>query len=406
MEPSPRKPGGKSLFVMVGDVSADRHTSRVIDELKKSAPDLHVWGGGGNAMRDAGVELLRNCEDVTVIGIVELVGRAAFFYKLRQQLLSEVEKRRPDAVLLVDMGTFNLQLSKDIKSRYPDVPILYFISPQIWGSRPWRVNTMAKTIAKVLVIFKFEEKIYQDKGVAARFVGHPLLSNIPTEILTREEFCQQNKLNPEQPIISIFAGSRRKEVTDFSPVVLQAVKELLDERPDLQFLISASDVKLRVIFEAAIKKAKLDHLLGDRMHLFAAQHNYEMMKAADLVWTKNGTTALEVTIIGAPMLVFYRAMWLSYILFCIFKLVKTATWANMMHGSSLVPELYQLDCRAQQLVKYTRDWLAVPQLRAEVRQELLTLRAQLGQGEYAKNVADEIVSLVNATGEKPREATG
>lgn len=389
-------PDSKSLFVMVGDMSADQHTAHIIAKLKRESPDVHVWGCGGPAMIAQGLEALHNCEDFTIIGIFEVFKHLRFFIKLRAQLLKEITRRKPSAVMLVDMGTFNLQLSVDIHKRFPDLPILYFISPQVWGSRPWRMNTMAKTISKVLVIFPFEELIYEKKNIPARFVGHPLLKNIPSseELKTRDQFSGAHGLNPQKTIVAVFPGSRRKEVHDFMPMILSAIRTIHSDRPDIQFVISQVTEPLGEIVKGNIARAKMNDQLGKTLFPVVASDNYNLMHVADLVWVKSGTTALEVTLFGKPMLAFYKADWASYFVWCMFKRVKYIVWPNMLAGEGLVPELIQLDCRAEQLVKYTRDLLDVPTLRSQISARLLTLRDQLGQGDYAANVAEEILCAI------------
>jgi len=394
------QPTGQSLFVMVGEKSADRHAAPAMAMLKRLRPELKIWGAGGSAMEAAGVELLRNCEEFAVIGIVEVWARLLRFYKLRNQILEAIAQRKPDVILLIDMGAFNLQLSKDLRKRFPKLPILYFISPQVWASREWRINTLARTVTKMLVIFPFEEKVYLQRGVPAKFVGHPLLTTMPdsTKLKSRQEFCADVGLNPDHPIIGIFAGSRQGEVRTFGDTLMQAVQELHEQYPSMQFVFSAGDPRLEKILNGCMKKAKLEFLLGKELHILDSTHNWHLMNACDLLWAKSGTTTLEAALVGKPMICFYGGMWLSYFLFMGFKRIKRVAWPNVLAGELLVPELFQLDCRAEQLVRYTRDLLDVPALRQEMSQKLLRLQAQLGQGDYASNVANEVISILDGSG--------
>ena len=163
--------GKPNLMVYVGDHSADIFTARVFARLKQYLPDLHIWGVGGTKMKESGMELLYDSSDFAVLGIFQVVHKLAFFFKMRQHLLDEIARRKPDLILLVDNGGFNVQFANAIRKINKDVPIYYFISPQIWGSRPWRINAM-KSLTKVLTIFPFEPPIYKAKGIAATFVGN------------------------------------------------------------------------------------------------------------------------------------------------------------------------------------------------------------------------------------------
>ncbi|HEY9730617.1 MAG TPA: lipid-A-disaccharide synthase [Drouetiella sp.] len=386
----------KSLFVMVGDPSADRNAARMIAELKKSAPDLKIWGCGGSTMAGEGVEILHNCEDFTVIGAVEIVKRARFFINLEKQIVQELIERKPDAILLIDFGTFNLKLAKAIRKAGITNPILYFTSPQVWGSRPWRIKTIAKTITKMLVIFPFEVAIYRKNSVPVRFVGHPLLKKSETDaaVPSKEEFCTGYKMDANKPIVGIFAGSRRREVSIFAPTLLKAVKGLLGKKSDLQFAFSTANEKLKEQTRAAIRDQGMDDLVDKNLFLIGQKDNLNLISASDLVWAKSGTTTLEVTLFGKPMLIFYRGEWWEYALYSTLKTINFIGMPNILAGERVVPELLQLDCRAEQLVKYTDDLMNVPGLRAEVSRKLLRLRDQLGQGDYAANLVEEILAVI------------
>jgi lipid-A-disaccharide synthase len=389
--------GRKSLFVMVGDVSADRHTSKLIAKLNEVAPELQIWGIGGPDMAKQNFEALRDCRDFTVVGIIEVVQQLPFFVKLRHELIEQVTNRRPDAVLLCDFGGFNLFLAQGLRKRFPDLPILYFISPQVWGSRPWRMNTIKKTVTKMLVIFPFEEALYHSRGINASFVGHPLTENLPSveSLGGRDQFCQSVGINTDKHLVGIFPGSRRSEVRTLMPVVLQAMQILLHMRKDVQYVIAAADPKIRENVKAAIARTIAGGETDNPIQVVDGDKNYELMANADFIWSKSGTTALEVTMYARPMIAFYRAMWVSYCLFVAFKGVKRVAWPNLLAGEKLVPELIQLDCRAELLVRYTNDLLDVPALRQEVSERLAGLRSRLGHGQYTSNCAAEILKAVD-----------
>lgn len=391
-------PVGKSpsLFIMVGDPSADRNVARMIGELKKESPNINLWGCGGSAMSAQGVEILHNCEAFTTIGVVEILKKAKFFINLEKQIVQSLVERKPDAVLLVDFGTFNLKLSTAIRKAGLKMPILYFTSPQVWGSRPWRIKTIARNVTKMLVIFPFEVAIYRKKHVPVRFVGHPLLKNIPSSEMmsSKEEFCSRYKLDANKPVISVFAGSRRREVANFAPISLRAIKELLSKNSDLQFAFSTANEALREKTRAEIHEHKMESLLEKNLFLIAHEDNLNLISASDLVWAKSGTTTLEVTLFGKPMLIFYRGTWWEYALYSLLKTINMVGMPNILAGERIVPELLQLDCRAEQLVKYTNDMMNVPGLRADISRKLLQLRDQLGQGDYAASLVEEILAVV------------
>ncbi|MGD9682826.1 MAG: lipid-A-disaccharide synthase [Candidatus Obscuribacterales bacterium] len=386
-------PSSKSIMVVAGEVSSDNHCAPIFEKLQALHPDLKIWGIGGEKMKAAGVELVYENKQLAVLGLAEGLKLLPFLARVRQELLSRIKQENTSMVMLVDYGGFNLRLASDIRSFRRDLPVLYFISPQIWATRPWRIKTIKKNTSKILVIFPFEEPLFRQNGVAARFVGHPLLKNIPRtkDLPDREKFCADHGLDAEKPLISVFTGSRRQEIRGHAPVVIQAIKEVLEMKPETQFVVSLTNETLGEILKAEISKAGLPE---KTVAFVGADENYAAIAACDLVWAKSGTTTLEVAMFGKPMLIFYRGSWLSFVFVMLYKQIKNVGLPNILAGKTLVPELLQLDCRAQQLVRYTLDLLDVPGLRKEISQELLDIRDQLGKGNYVDNCIEEIVKTL------------
>ena len=348
-----------------------------------------------------------NCHRFATVGIIEPIKLLPFFARLRARLLREIGERKPAAVLLVDFGGFNIGFATEIRKQYKDLPIIYFISPQVWGSRPWRIDVLARAITKMLVIFPFEEQLYRSRNVDARFVGHPLQNALAgTQLPDRQEFCREQGLNPDRPLVGIFPGSRRGEINDHLPIVLAAVDWLAAERPEVQFVLSRANPILAEAIDRLIDRSGHRRLVGPTMTLLPVGESRSLMANADLVWAKSGTTTLEAALLGKPMLIFYRATWLSYLIFLAFKRVKDVGWPNLLAGQRVVPELIQLDCRAELLVRYTRDWLDVPGARQASARRLTAVRSQLGEGDFADNAAAEIIAVLQGkTGDKPELRT-
>lgn len=401
-----------SLLVVVGEPSADKNTARILKRLKERQPELHIYGCGGTQMQEVGVEILYNCNDFAVLGIFEVIKSLFFFYKMRQHLLQSIKERKPEAVLLVDMGGFNIQFATAVRKAHPKLPIYYFTSPQVWGSRPWRIDVLGKAITKMLTIFPFEEPLYTDKKISARFVGSPHLVTLPDpkDLPDRKEFLEDLGLDPEKPVIAVLPGSRRQEVKAHMPILLGAMKELIEKRPDLefQFIVSRSTEKVQGLIDEFLAKSSLasymqaentkDGKNKKRIATVTLNPNYALYKNSDLIWAKSGTTTLEITLYGRPMIIFFKANFFSYLLFLLFKTVKNVGWPNLLSGKTLVPELIQLDCRQDQFVKYTLDLFEVPGLRREVEAELLSLKELLGQGDYVDNCATELLALTGKSG--------
>ncbi len=390
-----------SLFVMVGDLSADKHTAHVVANLKKAAPDMKFWGVGGPSLAAQGMEMLYDCQTFSVIGIFATIKYLPYIAKVRQTVLDEIAKRKPDALLFADFGAVNLRLCKELRKLYPDLPIIYFISPQVWASRPWRIKTVDKNVTKMLVIYPFEETIYKNRGVDAMFVGNPLTTDLPKResLIDHTDFCMKHGLNEHEQTIGIFPGSRKQEIAAHMPVVAHAIKWMLAERPNTQFVIAEAKPMLKDAINKHIDKYGLKDLLGSKLFIAESGDNYNLMANADLLWAKSGTTTLEAAMFGKPMLIYYRGDWPSYLLLLAFKTIKRIGWPNMLAGYGLVPELINLDCRPERLVRYTLDWLDVPAFREKVSKELLTLKSELGRGNFADNVTNQILSILKLNSE-------
>lgn len=360
--------------------------------LKKSDPDLHVWGFGGPALEQVGTELLYNAKDLTVMGIIGVLKFLPILKEVRAHLLKEISERNPDAILLVDYGGFNLNLAKNIRKTNAQIPIIYFISPQVWGSRPWRIKAIARNVSKMLVIFPFEESLYRGKGVPSEFVGHPLTDRYADEVVAEDldDFRKKYNLDAAKPLIGIFPGSRKQEITSFMPILLQAISWLHSERSEVQFAISQANPTIaELIYTSMDKAGKIKHA-GNLIKFVNAEDNRFLMESSDVLWTKSGTITLEGAFMEKPMLVYYRGDWLSYFIFMLFKRVKYVAWPNLLAGKMVIPELIQLDCRAEQLVRYTRDLLDVPAARTYIAEQLRIVKSYLNKGDYAANAAEHL----------------
>jgi len=396
--------GQPSIMISAGDLSGDQHAAKIIAELKKEYPGLKVWGLGGPDLEKVGAELLFRSENFAGIGIFNLINKFPLATRIRATLLAELSKRRPSCILLVDFGGFNVNFATAARKLCPEIQQVYFISPQVWGSRPWRANVIAKCVRKILVIFPFEQDIYRKRGLEAHFVGHPMADNFADvdPAAAKAELCRKLQLDPEKPIVGIFPGSRGNEVRNFTPILMRAASWLRQSRPEVQFVMSQANSKVgELIYDSIIKMHALP-LIGSTVKLVNREDNALLMAASDILWTKSGTITLEAAMQEKPMLVFYRGDWLSYCVFLIMKTVKYVAWPNLLAGKMLVPELIQLDCRAEQLVRYTRDWLDVPGARRDITEGLRAVKSFFEKGNFAANAAAELSKTLAEASSQPR----
>src|SRR3989339_1116286 len=227
----------KNIFIVTGEHSGDIHASFVVKELKKLIPDVNIAGVGGLEMKKAGVHLIHDHSDMAVLGL-DSFKKIPHHIKLAKDILSYLENKfKPDAVLLIDYGGFNLRLAKELKKR--KYKVLYYISPQIWGSRKGRVKKIKAYIDKMMLILPFEEKIHRNCGVNGEYVGHPLKSQLPKG-LSKEEFCKKYNLDPNKPVISIFPGSRKIEIKLLLKIFYETALKIKETQSDVQFCLAQS----------------------------------------------------------------------------------------------------------------------------------------------------------------------
>jgi len=217
------------LLLSAGEASGDMYAARLATALKQRL-DVAIFGMGGPQMRAAGVEIITDYAEISVVGITEVLKRLPSLYRAMRRLVNEAERRRPPLAILTDFPGFHLRLARKLRPR--GIRNVYYICPQFWAWRPWRVNLVRRRFAQALCIFHFEEKFYTDAGVPVKFIGHPLVGNVKAT-LTRELFCRKYGLEQGNPIITILPGSRRGEIAHHVPVLVQALGEDGPCRADL-----------------------------------------------------------------------------------------------------------------------------------------------------------------------------
>lgn len=386
-----------SIFVFAGEQSGDNHAAPIIAELKRLNQDIEIWGVGGPELQKAGAELLYDCRAFAVIGFHQVVRNLAFFRKLIAEMVLLIKQRKPTLLFLVDCGGVNLRIARALRKSMPGLLIYQFISPQVWASRPWRVTTIKDNIDKVLVILPFEERILQNKGVLSKFVGHPLLRH-RANIETKDAFCSLVGLNVQKPIIGLFPGSRKQEIEQMLPVFLKAACLLLKTNKDMQFVISVANTLLERAIESGVSKAKASLIRGENLFIVPSFRNHELMSHCDIAWAKSGTTTLEISLFGKPMLVCYKGSLLDYVLVSLFKTTRLIGLPHILAGYELVPELLQGDCNPALIARMTKNIFDKPSVYAKISEKLLELASKLGSRDYVCECVEEIqTSLVEAT---------
>ncbi|HTO94845.1 MAG TPA: lipid-A-disaccharide synthase [Bacteroidota bacterium] len=372
------------VLMVAGEASGDLHGSGVVKALKALSSAVEVVGVGGERMRREGMELLHDNADLAFMGFAEVLRNLGTIRSLRRMLIGELEGRRPDVVVLIDYPGFNLRFAREAKAR--GIPVLYYISPQVWAWHRGRVRKMKSLVDRMKVVFPFEVDIYRSEGIDVEFVGHPLAERIGTSC-TRAEFFRRNGLDPSKRLLALFPGSRRQEIERILPVISRAA-EMLFEGRDLQGAIGVAP-NLGKEFVARFNHA------GARVAM-VENGTYDLMAYADAAIVTSGTATLEAGWFGTPMAVVYRTSPLTYFIGRLLVDVRSIGLVNIVAGKNVVPEFIQGGMTAAGLSKGVGKFFDDESLMTSVRRELSVIREKLGGPGASDRVARGILSLAEA----------
>jgi len=358
------------------------HAARLARTLQARS-GAHIFGMGGPRMKDAGVELIADAKDIAVLGITEVIHKVPTVLKILRLLRKEAARRKPALAVLVDSPGTNLPLAK--KLHRLGVPVVYFIAPQVWAWRPWRIRAMKKNLSRVLVIFPFEEKFYRDRGVDAKFVGHPLAGLSPPSA-DRESYAAMHTLDAAKPWVTLMPGSRTKEVRMNLPTILESTAKL---GSGYEYLLPLAPTLDRSFLESLIGRHPI-RLVSDALPALSCSR-------AGII--ASGTATVEAAMMGTPFVMVYRVSALTYSLGRSRVKVPYFAMPNLIAGKEIVPELVQHDFTAEKVVARLKEILPDGPVRkrmiegmAEVR---TLLRGPISEALHpAERAAEAIVTLM------------
>ncbi|HXC31956.1 MAG TPA: lipid-A-disaccharide synthase [Verrucomicrobiae bacterium] len=369
------------ILISAGEASGDMYAARLAAALRARA-DVQLFGMGGARMREAGVELVADCSEVALVGIVEIAKKYPALRRVWKRLVSEAARRKPRLAILTDFPGFHLRLARALKAQ--GVPNVYFVCPQFWAWRPWRANLVRRRFVRGLCIFPFEQEWYRARGVKADFIGHPLVGNVAAK-RSRAEFAATFGLDPTQPIVTLLPGSRSGEIAHHMPTLVQACRLIHKDRK-VQFVLALAP---------GMQRSQIDsYLLPDVPMHVVEDATYDAVAAADLSIVSSGTATVEAALLDAPMIVVYRLAPLTAAIARV--LVRTPMFAmvNLIAGKRVVPELVQNDFTPERLARETIRLLDAPEARAEMRRGLAGVREKLGPPGAVERAADLIAAML------------
>ena len=386
------------ILIVAGEPSGDTHAAELVDQLKKLSPGAEFFGAGGPKLKAAGVSLTYDLTSIAVVGFMEVLKNLPTFRKVFAALLAETDRRRPDLAVLVDYPGFNLRLAAELKKR--GIPVVYYISPQIWAWGKERIGQIKRDIGTMLVILPFEEKIYRDAGVDASFVGHPALDHVKPGS-ARKPFLENAGLDSEKLTVSLLPGSREKEVRNLLPVMLKTASIIESYMSGkVQFLILRSPSVSEELFRQATAKAKLSR--GLKLATVTGA-TYDGIAASDFCLVCSGTATLETGILGTPMAILYKVNLLTWLYMRVMIRIPFIGLVNIVTGRKVVEEFIQYDCDPWKIADHVLRFLRDPARLGGVRKELAQLRLSLGEPGASRRAAEKVLDFAQL-GAYPRNS--
>jgi lipid-A-disaccharide synthase len=372
-----------TLLLSAGDASGELHTAPFVEAFRRRVPGARFLGLGGTEMEKAGVELVVHQRELAIGGLVEVLRDAGRIVSAWRRMTRALEASGADLVVLVDSPDFNIPLARRAKNA--GLPVLYFISPQVWAWRRRRIRKIARRVDRMAVIFPFEKEVYAETELRVDFVGHPLVDRLGDVALqpSREEMRRSLSLDPGGYLVAMFPGSRRNEVRDGLSLHLEVARALHVRDPRVRFAIAVAPSIPRTSVERAIAEAGLPSLLS--VQVFEGR-TYELIRAADVALAKPGTVTVEIALLGTPMVVAARANPLTAFLARRVVRLSSITMPNLIVGAPVVPEFLQEEARPERIAVALAELLEGPARDLQLAQ-LARVRERLGSGGAAERAA-------------------
>ena len=365
---------GMRVFFVAGESSGDMHGAHVIAALRALDPAIECEGLGGTRMTEAGMRLRFDLAGMAIMGFVEVVKKLRFMRRLLNETADHLIATKPDCLVLVDYPGFNIRLAERVHDA--KIPIVYYISPQVWAWKAGRVQQLARLVRKMLVILPFEEPLYRDVGVDCTYVGHPLLDHVDTK--------RPSEAYGEGMVIGLLPGSREQEIRRILPVMLEVARGIRERYPDARFVAPCVDVDREAQIREAAQAFPLETTVGGA---------YDVLRGARFCMVASGTATVETALFGVPMVVMYKVAPMTYWLARWFVRVEHIGMVNILAGRRIVPEFIQQDATASEVLPRVLELIEDGPARERMVSDLAEVRAALGGPGASKRAAEQILEV-------------
>lgn len=384
------------VMVSCGEPSGDLYAGALARALVERQPGIDVFGFGGPLCREAGVRMVGEYTGLSVTGLTEAVRVLPATWRMMRRLVEACDETRPDALVVVDYPDFNFQLMKRVAAK--GVPVVYYVTPQLWAWRAGRMKAMQRDVALALPIFPFEEALYQQAGVPVQFLGHPLVDRVPAPSADPAEAARHQAalraalgLDPARPVVALLPGSRHNELSRLVPVIAAALPAIRDAVPAVQFIVACAPGR---------RLDEFAEILAAVPGTPVVQHRTDdVLPAADVVVTASGTATAQTALHERPMVVIYKLSPLTYALGKPLVTVDTYAMANLIAGERIVPELIQEGCTPEAIAAETTSFLTDRARWARTHARLAETRAKLGAPGSTARVAEAVLAVAR----RPRQ---
>ena len=377
----------KKVLIIAGEASSDSHAASLVKAINEISPDISFFGIGGEDMQNAGVNVIHNIVNLAVIGPIDVIKHYNKLRNIYYNLCNLTEKDRPDCAILIDYPGFNLKIAKSLKEQ--GIPIIYYISPQIWAWGSGRIKNMKQRVDKMLVLFKFEESLYRQEKIDVSFVGHPLLDTVK-QTRGKDELISGFGLNPKKTIIGMLPGSRDNEVIRILPIMIKAAESIQDMMgvDNAQFLLPVAKTLKKDFVRNILKETKLDIKLIE-------DDTYNAISLCKVAMVASGTATLETALLGVPMVIVYKVNMFTYLIIRSVIKIPYIGMVNVISQEKIIPEFIQYDAKPKLIAEYLVNLIKDEGRWQKTKERLLGIKSKLGSPGASMRAAKEVVGFLD-----------
>ena len=374
----------KRVLMIAGETSGDIYGAELARHLYQLAP-LSIAGIGGKRMREAGVDILYDSSEISVVGLSEILPRLRAIIRAYRIVTGLIRSRSTDFVILIDYPGFNIRVAGVAKRC--GIPVIYYISPQIWAWKKGRLRLLAQRVKKMIVILPFEEAIYKEAGVDCSFIGHPLVDEV---LNTRPlgETIHRYGIDKDQPVIGLFPGSRIGEINALLPDILEAARILKDDNPQIRFIMAVADsLDFQQIHET-ISRSSLD------VKMIKGEAN-DVLNLCDIIIAASGTITLQAALLEKPMVILYKLSPITHAIARLLVQINHIGLVNILAGRRIVPELLQREVTPEQIAAEAKKMLYDKDYYARIKRDLHDVRIMMGPPGASERAARVIAGMLS-----------